>query len=150
MSTPVCSANSKVDSNKLRDISKIAEKTFTEARPVADQEILSESARKARAKEICKEVGGKCIALHHYAENVANALVPPTGLQVRTEANIVRLFASKRVTSQEIAALVKLSENRDQITAFREAAQAMFLKAGLFYYDYVPYQGAVMCFMPKP
>ena len=150
MSTPICSANSAVDSEKINKIQEVASRLFTEAKPVLDKEILSDKARKAREREVCKLVGGDCLRLSHYAENVANALVPPTGLQVRTESNIVRLFASKRVSAKEIAALVKLSEDRDEITAFRESAQGMFLKMGLFYYEHVPYQGAVLCFMPKP
>jgi hypothetical protein len=149
MSKPVCSANKAVDPDKLNDIRQVAEKAFTESKPILDKEILSEKARKAREAEVCKAVGGDCLRLHHYAENVAAALIPPTGLQVRTEANIVRLFASKRISSQEIAGIVKLAGDRDQISAFREAARAMFLKAGLFYYDHVAYQGAVLCFMPK-
>ncbi|MDL1872262.1 hypothetical protein FBR05_08645 [Deltaproteobacteria bacterium PRO3] len=149
MSKPVCSANSAVESDKLSKIQEMAERAFTEAKPVQDKEILSEKELKAREAAVCKAVGGDCLRLHHYAERVANALIPPTGLQVRTEANIVRLFASKRISAKEIAGIVKLAEDRDRITAFREAAQAMFLKAGLFYYDHVPYQGAVMCFMPK-
>jgi len=149
MSKPVCSANSAVESDKLSKIQEMAERAFTEAKPVQDKEILSEKELKAREAAVCKAAGGDCLRLHHYAERVANALIPPTGLQVRTEANIVRLFASKRVSAKEIAGIVQLAEDRDRITAFREAAQAMFLKAGLFYYDHVPYQGAVMCFMPK-
>ena len=149
MSKPVCSANSAVDSEQLSKNPVMAEGAFTEARPVQDKEILSEKELKAREAAVCKAAGGDCLRLHHYAERVANALIPPTGLQVRTEANIVRLFASKRISSQEIAGIVKLSGDRDQISAFREAARAMFLKAGLFYYDHVPYQGAVLCFMPK-
>lgn len=150
MSTPKCSANSAVDSEKINKIQEIASRVFSEAKPVQDKEILSDKARKARERDICKLVGGDCQSLSHYAESVANALVPPTGLQVRTESNILRLFASKRVSTKEIAALVELSADRDEITVFRESAQAMFLKMGLFYYEHVPYQGAVLCFMPKP
>ncbi len=119
MSKPVCSANSAVDSNKLSKIQEMAERAFTEAKPIRDKEILSEKDLKLREAAVCKTVGGDCLRLHHYAERVANAIIPPTGLQVRTEANIVRLFASKRISAKEIAGIVQLAEDRDRITAFR-------------------------------
>jgi len=149
MSKPVCSANQAVDAKNVAKIQKIAEESFKEARPIQDSEILSAKDLKAREKAVCKAVGGDCLRIDRYAENVSYDLIPPTGLQVRVEANIVRLFASKRVKTDEIADLIKLSLDRDHISAFREAARALFLKAGLFYYDHVPYQGAVMCFMPQ-
>jgi len=149
MSKPVCSANQAVDAENVAKIQKVAEESFKEARPVEDSEILSEKALKASEKAVCKAVGGDCLRISHYAENVSYALIPPTGLQVRVETNIARLFASKRLKDGEIADLIKLSLDRDNISAFREAARAMFLKAGLFYYDHVPFHGAVMCFMPK-
>ncbi len=110
--------------------------------------MLSSEEITRREQAIC-EATQSCRGLRESAEALVARLSPPTGLHTRTYANVGRLFLSNRVSTQEIIGLIRLQLNPDAVTAFRQAAQAMFLRQGLFYYDYVPYQGAVMCTMPR-
>lgn len=150
MSVPVCQANSSVHRSRLEEIQHEAEATFHEARPVRDAELLSRSQLRARERALGEALGIARHGVLDLAELVADNLAPPTGLHSRTYQNIARLFSSRRVSTESITTLIRTMQDPEAVTAFREGAQRMFLEAGLFYYDYVPFQGAVMCYMTQP
>jgi hypothetical protein len=162
MGSPVCSANKSVPNDKVQSAQSEADSKLTAAKPILDKEILSKSKQKQRAAEICKKTGfcgedwwenhdgnwARKFDLSDYARKVTDFLTPPVGLDDRTYQNLVRLFASKRVSTPQIADLFQLYFNNDK-TGFRKSAQTLFLSAQLFYYDYVPLKGAIMCYVEK-
>ena len=149
-----CQSNPEVPYYETARIKAEGAGRLAEASPIADREILSKRALKERAGTICEETGlcreskqrGRTFDMGDYARQVTTALIPPTGTDDRVFRNIGRLFASRRIQTGEIVSLVRLMENRDEVTAFREAARDTFARHRLFYYDYVPYCGAVVCF----
>ena len=157
MAKPICYANSRVSPENLQRVQARADEVFTEAHPVVASEMLSQDAQLVRQREICEALQSRsdssvaCYGLSQYAQQVTDLLRPPirAGLPVRTLQNIGRLFESSRVETDEIVDLIEALRDPTQVSHFRELAQEMFLGHELFYYDYIPHQGAVMCYMPR-
>jgi len=162
MGSPLCVANKSVPESKVQAAQTKANEKFKVAKPVSDKELLKKTEQIKRAEEICKKTGfcgedwwkgesgewARKFDLNDYARKVTDYLNPPTGLDDRTFSNLARLFSSKRVGTSEIVNLIKLYRE-DKKTDFRQAAQDLFLNAQLFYYDYVPFKGAIMCYMEE-
>jgi hypothetical protein len=160
MGSPVCKSNKSVSSDQVQSAQSEAESKLAASKPVLDKEIISKSKQKQRAAEICKKTGfcgedwwgnhdgiwARKFVLSDYARKMTDFLSPPIGQDDRTYQNVLRLFSSKRVSTQAIADMLQLYLNNDK-TGFRKSAQAFFLSAQLFYYDYVPLKGAILCFV---
>lgn len=148
-----CVANSSVTETHKGETERRATAELTRARPVRDRQLLNERARRERGEIICRdtricweESGGR-LDLEDYARKVTDALLPPTRTHDRVFRNVFRLFVSNRVSTEAVAELVRLSADREAITAFRNKAHQVFLGESLFVYDYYPYEGAVVCFI---
>jgi len=147
MSELVCTRNGNVSDAHLQKTEVAASDKFPMSNSVKEQELLSEASLKRRAAKIDKATGLHVRTTNNYAEMVKNELKPHRSLDWRTNTNLARLFSSERVKTSEIIKLIKLMKDPNQVTAFREAAQKMFLSAQLFYYDYFPHEGSVFCYI---
>lgn len=148
MSEPICHAHPEMTPENQSRIQEAAERNLPASRPIQDEELLSTSQQRVRERLICRETG-LCLGLNAYAHRVTDAMRVPPGLERRTLINARRLLSSYRVTNREVSLLVGFMMDPERITAFRNTARIMFSTRGeLFYYDYVPYQGAMMCFKP--
>jgi len=146
MSAPVCRAQPQVQSSEIVRIQEDASHRLPASRAVVDTELLSSRELAHRERRICRETG-LCEGVANYAARVTRAMRVPGAWRERTQINIRRLFSSHRVTTQEMILLFGFMGNPDQVTAFRNTARILFSSRGeLFYYEHVPYQGAVLCY----
>jgi len=149
MSKPVCYANDSVAKAHVSRVQGEANQKFLESSAVQNTELLSGTNRAARERALAASTKIGKSGLLAVARQVTHNLFPPRNLGFRTNTNVYRLLSSERVTTEQVVGLVKLLEDPKKVTAFRNAAQQMFLGAQLFYFDYVPSQGAIMCLHPK-
>lgn len=148
-----CVANSSVTGTHKGETERRATAEFRRARPVRDRELLPDRARRSREVAICRQTGicteeeGHRLDLEDYARKVTDALLPPAGTHDRVFRNTFRLFVSNRISTAAVAELVRLSKDLETITDFRNKAHEVFSGQSLFFYDYFPHEGAVVCFI---
>lgn len=159
MGNPICHANSSVTPQQLQATQLDANQRFTEVRPILDSELLTDRQLRARERALCRATGicgmphwqTRRYRMDDYARQINDALTPPIGFDHRMYVNMDRLLHSRRFTTAQIISLLRLlpTQDRSHITEFRQLAQSMLLSAHLFYYDYIPNQGAIACFMER-
>ncbi len=146
MSALVCRAHPQVQAENLTNIQDVAARRLHASRPVLDTELLSRPEAERREAQICRQTGLCGLGLAGYARRVTAAMRPVQGWDRRTLVNVQRVFRSRRLTTAELSHLIGFMRDADQVSAFRNTARILFTRAELFYYDYVPFQGAVQCF----
>ncbi|GEM_PF-6859821 len=90
--------------------------------------------------------------IEKYADKITRLLNPPTQIFPRTRTNVLNFLRSNRLTEAEMNNFIHtlphnlLHPDSDELARFRQSATFYFTRANLFYYEYLPEQGAVMCF----
>jgi hypothetical protein len=150
MPEPVCKAPSTVGQDRLKEVQTKANQSFKEADPIRDAELLSESEWQQRSKAIADGTGLK-LTRYELSSRIINHMelngVPYQPF--RTSTNVSRLVQSHRVETSALVQLIRATVEPANLSEFYEQVQKIFLGAKLFFYERVPEQGAVLCYMPK-
>ena len=127
--------------------------------PLSDAELLNDSQLIARERlletqsrlsiEDCYTATG---VMERYTDQITTLLNLPAETLERGRINISRFLRSNRLSPNEMETFIRtlphnlMSPEADELANFRRAATYYFMHANLFYYEYIPAQGAVMCY----
>jgi hypothetical protein len=148
MSEPICHAQSGVHPEQLSRVQSEAKRVFTEAKAIRDEEILSPSEWRQRAR-LLKDKLGLDLSGNEVTHRILNGMDTTEMPTYRTFVNTYRLVKSRRIQDHQLLEWLRLTLKEEDKNKFRDMSQQLFLGAQLFFYKYIPQQGVAWCYMAK-